>query len=102
GRVRLGAVVTPLARRRPHKVAREAVSLDHLSGGRAVVGVGLGIDDWGEYSAFDEPASDDKNRARLLDDGIDKILGYWSGELLPAPLQTPRIPIWCAARYPPR
>src|SRR4051795_9499221 len=40
--VRLGAMVTPLARRRPWKVARETVALDLLSGGRVVVGVGLG------------------------------------------------------------
>ncbi|MCA1716704.1 MAG: LLM class flavin-dependent oxidoreductase [Actinobacteria bacterium] len=33
-RVRLGAILTPPARRRPWKLARETVTLDHLSGGR--------------------------------------------------------------------
>ena len=41
-RVLLGILVTPLSRRRPWKVAREAVTLDHLSNGRFVLGVGLG------------------------------------------------------------
>ena len=41
-RIRLGTQVTPLARRRPWKVAREAVTLDHLSNGRLILGVGLG------------------------------------------------------------
>jgi alkanesulfonate monooxygenase SsuD/methylene tetrahydromethanopterin reductase-like flavin-dependent oxidoreductase (luciferase family) len=95
-RIRIGALVTPLARRRPHKVAREVVSLDHLSGGRAVLGVGLGIDGWGEFSAFNEPADDDKSRARLLDEGIDKVIDYMAGELLPKPVQQPRVPIWSA------
>jgi alkanesulfonate monooxygenase SsuD/methylene tetrahydromethanopterin reductase-like flavin-dependent oxidoreductase (luciferase family) len=99
-RLRIGALITPLARRRPHKVAREVVTLDHLSGGRAVLGVGLGIDFWGEYSAFDEPAEDDRTRARLLDDGIDKMLRYLDGELLPRPVQQPRLPIWSAVVVP--
>ena len=41
-RMRLGALVTPLPRRRPWKVAREATTLDRLSGGRLVFGAGLG------------------------------------------------------------
>jgi alkanesulfonate monooxygenase SsuD/methylene tetrahydromethanopterin reductase-like flavin-dependent oxidoreductase (luciferase family) len=42
-RMRLGMLVTPIARRRPWKVAREIVTLDHLSNGRMVLGVGLGV-----------------------------------------------------------
>ena len=68
--IRLGPLVTPLPRRRPWKVAREAVTLDHLSRGRLVLGVGLGIDFWREFSSFSGEASDDGERARLLDDGI--------------------------------
>ena len=41
-RIRIGTMVTPLARRRPWKLARETVTLDHLSGGRLILGVGLG------------------------------------------------------------
>jgi len=39
-RIRFGALVTHLPRRRPWKVAREAVTLDHLSGGRLILGAG--------------------------------------------------------------
>ena len=50
-RVRLGPLVTPLARRRVHKLARETVTLDRLSRGRLVLGVGLGSDRHGEFDA---------------------------------------------------
>ncbi len=98
--IRLGPLITPLPRRRPWKVAREAVTLDHLSNGRLVLGVGLGVDFFNEFSAFDEPADTDAKRARLLDEGIDTITRLWSGEFLPPPLQQPRIPIWTAALFP--
>jgi alkanesulfonate monooxygenase SsuD/methylene tetrahydromethanopterin reductase-like flavin-dependent oxidoreductase (luciferase family) len=116
-RIRLGPLITPLPRRRPWKVAREAVTLDHLSDGRLTLGVGLGIDFWHEFSAFGEAADDDQARAELLDDGIDILFGLWSGEpvhyegrrlrvdsarFLPRPLQQPRIPVWSAALWPPR
>jgi alkanesulfonate monooxygenase SsuD/methylene tetrahydromethanopterin reductase-like flavin-dependent oxidoreductase (luciferase family) len=35
-------MITPIPRRRPWKIAREAVSIDHLSNGRLILGVGLG------------------------------------------------------------
>jgi alkanesulfonate monooxygenase SsuD/methylene tetrahydromethanopterin reductase-like flavin-dependent oxidoreductase (luciferase family) len=53
-RVRLGAMVTPLARRRPWDVARQVAVLDRLSGGRMVFGAGLGGDSRRELSAFGE------------------------------------------------
>ena len=114
--IRLGPLVTPIPRRRPWKVAREAVTLDHLSAGRLVLGVGLGIDFWREFSSFGGEATDDGERARLLDDGIEIITRLWAGEptsyrgtslaveraqFLPRPLQAPRIPIWSAALWPP-
>jgi alkanesulfonate monooxygenase SsuD/methylene tetrahydromethanopterin reductase-like flavin-dependent oxidoreductase (luciferase family) len=40
--MRLGTMVTQIARRRPWKLASEAVALDHLSGGRLILGVGVG------------------------------------------------------------
>lgn len=113
--VRLGPLITPLPRRRPWKVAREAVTLDHLSGGRLVLGVGLGIDYWREFAAFGE-ASTDAERAELLDDGIEIIKRLWSGtpmtfsgrrlaidtvQFVPAPVQRPGIPIWSAMIWPP-
>jgi alkanesulfonate monooxygenase SsuD/methylene tetrahydromethanopterin reductase-like flavin-dependent oxidoreductase (luciferase family) len=114
-RIRLGALVTPLPRRRPWKLAREAVTLDHLSRGRLIVGVGSGGDNWfHEYSTLGETL-DDKTRAAMLDEGLDVLTGLWSGEpfsyagqhytvrdaqFLPRPLQTPRIPIWVAGIWP--
>ena len=113
--IRLGPLVTPLPRRRPWKVAREAVTLDHLSRGRLVLGVGLGIDFWREFSAFGAELPNDAERARALDDGIEIITRLWSGEpvsyrgdrlsvdaaqFVPRPLQRPRIPIWSAALWP--
>lgn len=114
-RIKLGTVITPLPRRRPWKLARECVTLDYLSGGRLILGVGLGSDQFGrEYSAFGEPA-DDLTHAQMLDEGLEVIAGLWSGEpfsyhgqhyhvdnvtFLPKPLQEPRIPIWVAATWP--
>jgi alkanesulfonate monooxygenase SsuD/methylene tetrahydromethanopterin reductase-like flavin-dependent oxidoreductase (luciferase family) len=102
-RVTIGPLVTPLPRRRPHQLARETVTLDRLSGGRLVFGVGLGSEVTGEFdpARFGEEG-DPKARARLLDDGLDRLLGYWDGEFEPRPVQRPRIPIWVAARWPHR
>jgi alkanesulfonate monooxygenase SsuD/methylene tetrahydromethanopterin reductase-like flavin-dependent oxidoreductase (luciferase family) len=96
-----GPLVTPIARRRPHKLARETVTLDLLSGGRTVFGIGLGADKHCELGLFGEE-TEPRELARLLDDGLAKLQGYWAGEFVPAPVQQPRIPIWAAARWPNR
>jgi alkanesulfonate monooxygenase SsuD/methylene tetrahydromethanopterin reductase-like flavin-dependent oxidoreductase (luciferase family) len=113
-RIRLGPLVTPLYRRSPWKLARETVTLDHLSDGRITLGVGLGADMFGEISTFDGPL-DDKTRAAMLDEGLAVLQGLWSSEkfsfegkyykvreaqFLPGPLQRPRIPIWVAGSWP--
>jgi alkanesulfonate monooxygenase SsuD/methylene tetrahydromethanopterin reductase-like flavin-dependent oxidoreductase (luciferase family) len=100
-RIRLGPLVTPIARRRVQKLARETVTLDHLSRGRLVLGVGLGSDRYGELGPFGEVV-DPRERARLLDDGLARLASYWEGEFEPAPVQSPRIPVWVAARWPNR
>jgi alkanesulfonate monooxygenase SsuD/methylene tetrahydromethanopterin reductase-like flavin-dependent oxidoreductase (luciferase family) len=100
-RIRLGPLVTPLSRRRVHKVARETVTLDHLSAGRLTLGVGLGSSRTGELERFGEVA-DPRERAQLLDDGLKNLSGYWNGTLEPLPVQRPRIPVWVAARWPSR
>lgn len=115
-RIRLGTLVTPLARRRPWKLARETVSLDHLSGGRLVLGVGLGFPADAEFETFGEEP-DDRVRAAKLDEGLDVLAGLWRGEpftysgehfriaevtFRPTPVQTPRIPIWVAGMWPNR
>ena len=115
-RIRLGTLVTPLARRRPWKVAKELVTLDHLSGGRMILGVGLGDNISSDYSF--QPFGEEMNlkrRAGLLDESLEILNGLWSGEsfsyqgkyyqvtqvqLLPKPLQSPRIPIWVGGAYP--
>jgi alkanesulfonate monooxygenase SsuD/methylene tetrahydromethanopterin reductase-like flavin-dependent oxidoreductase (luciferase family) len=102
-RLVIGPLVTPLPRRRPHKLARETVTLDRLSGGRLVLGVGLGSDGSGEFDPerFGEEG-DPVARARLLDEGLERLLRYWDGEFEPVPLQRPRIPVWVASRWPSR
>ena len=102
-RVVLGPLVTPLPRRRPHQLARETVTLDRLSGGRLVLGVGIGSDRTGEFDPdrFGEEG-DPRARAVLLDDGLDRLRAYWEGEFEPRPVQRPRIPVWVAARGPRR
>src|SRR3954451_17130384 len=94
-----GPLVTPLARRRPHQLARETVTLDRLSGGRLVLGGGAGSDRSGEFNADrfgEEP--DMKARAKLLDDGLAKLREYWSGAFEPRPVNG-TIPVWVAARW---
>ncbi len=108
-RLLFGPMVTPLARRRPHVLARQAGSLAVLSGGRFVLGLGLG-DDWvGEFSAFgDEP--DPKVRGKMLDEGLEVLTALLGGDpvdhdgthyaardvrFLPAPV----VPIWLAGRF---
>ena len=113
-RVRLGAIVSPLSRRRPWKVARETVSLDHLSHGRLVLPVGLGALDDGGFGKVGEP-TDRKTRAELLDESLAILTGLWSGKpfshsgkhyhldemtFLPEPVQAPRIPIWVVGAWP--
>jgi len=113
-RVRIGAMLTPPARRRPWKLARETVTLDHLSDGRLVLPVGLGAVDDGGFSKVGEP-TDRKVRARLLDESLEILTGLWSGEpfsyrgehyrleemtFRPPPVQRPRIPIWVVGAWP--
>ena len=115
-RIRLGPMVTPIPRRRPWKLARETVTLDHLSGGRLILGVGLGDDSMGEYSNFGE-STDARIHGEMLDEGLNILKGLWSSRPFrfegkhfrvaetvfnPAPLQTPRIPVWVAGRWPAR
>jgi alkanesulfonate monooxygenase SsuD/methylene tetrahydromethanopterin reductase-like flavin-dependent oxidoreductase (luciferase family) len=113
-RIRLGPMVTPLARRRPAKVARETATLDRLSGGRLTLGVGLGSDEFAsEYSITGEEL-DDRKRAGMLDEALGILQAAWTGEpvqhrgehytidamrFLPRPVQRPGVPIWVAGFY---
>lgn len=110
-RVTLGAIVTPPSRRRPWKLAREAMTLDRLSAGRLVLPVGLGALDDAAFGNVGEP-TDARIRAELLDETLDILEGLWSGEpfayagrhyqfgpmtFRPTPVQRPRVPIWVVA-----
>ena len=113
-RVRLGAIITPPARRRPWKLAREAMTLDRLSGGRLVLPVGLGVLDDAGFGPVGEP-TDIRIRAELLDESLAILVGLWSGRpfgfsgrhysfaemtFLPTPIQRPRVPIWVVGAWP--
>src|SRR5919205_3515129 len=94
-RLVIGPMVTPVSRRRVHKLARETVTLDRLSGGRLVLGGRLRSDNHGEFTDFGE-VSEPRERAKLLDAGLDRLARYWGGEFVPPPVQQPRIPVWVA------
>ena len=78
-RIRIGPMVTPLYRRYPWKLARESVSIDHLSGGRLILGVGLGGDWFGEISTFDGRLPI-MNAPKCWMKGLEILLGLWSGD----------------------
>ena len=113
-RLRLGTAVTPLARRRPQVLANTVATLDVLSQGRVVLGVGLGGKP-DEFSAFGEDG-EPRVRAEQLDESLAVLTGLWSGAplthhgkhytvngvvLAPLPVQRPRVPIWVGGHSPP-
>jgi alkanesulfonate monooxygenase SsuD/methylene tetrahydromethanopterin reductase-like flavin-dependent oxidoreductase (luciferase family) len=109
-RVRLGTTITALPRHQPQEVARQTVTLDRLSGGRMVLGVGLG-EPPSEYTALGRTA-DRSELAAMLDEALEVVSGLWSGQpfshdgahysfdgaqFMPPPLQEPRIRVWVSA-----
>jgi alkanesulfonate monooxygenase SsuD/methylene tetrahydromethanopterin reductase-like flavin-dependent oxidoreductase (luciferase family) len=113
--IRFGPMVLPLSRRRPWTLARQIATLDRLSGGRLVLGVGLGDDGWKEFSSFGE-VTDPRERGVLLDDSLEAVrllltgettdfegkrLAVHSSPFLPGPVQDP-VPVWAACRWPHR
>jgi alkanesulfonate monooxygenase SsuD/methylene tetrahydromethanopterin reductase-like flavin-dependent oxidoreductase (luciferase family) len=110
-RIRLGPLVTPLARRRPAKVARETATLDRLSGGRVVLGVGLGSDEFAREYVITGEELDVRRRGEMLDESLEILTAAWSGEpvrhrgehytvdgtrFMPRPVQRPGVPVWVA------
>jgi luciferase-like monooxygenase len=113
-RIRLGTAITPLARRRPTKLAREVTTLDHLTGGRMILGVGLGEPVADEFGALGD-TTDRRVLASRLDEGLQALDRLWSGSpvtyhgehvmiddvtFLPTPVQRPRVPIWVGGMWP--
>ncbi len=113
-RIRIGILVTPLPRRRPWIVARQTATLDRLSGGRFIQGVGTGGGPHEWDNVGDE--GDARVRGAMLDEALDILAGLWTGEpfsyagthykmedfvrFTPTLVQTPRIPIWVAGQWP--
>jgi Luciferase-like monooxygenase len=110
-KIKLGPMVTPVPRRRPWKLAKELITLDHLSNGRIILGAGIGDPDW-EYTLFGENPNL-RQRAKKLDEGLEIVSQMCSGEIEyhgtqydiqkeeigPASLQKPRFPIWIGGMY---
>jgi alkanesulfonate monooxygenase SsuD/methylene tetrahydromethanopterin reductase-like flavin-dependent oxidoreductase (luciferase family) len=115
-RIRLGTLLTPLSTIRPWKLAAEAATLDRLSGGRAIVTVGMGAPDVG-FAGWGE-ATDLRTRAELVDEGLAIVRKCWAGApfrfkgkhyqidldslplAVPAPVQQPGVPIWVVGAWP--
>lgn len=115
-RLRLGTLVTPVARRRPEQLARQVATLDALSAGRVIFGAGLGGPLEDEFASFGDTV-DPVVLAERLDEGLELLTRYWSGEtvehdgrhyrvrqteLLPPTVQRPRPPVWIAGYWPNR
>ncbi|MFQ5381028.1 MAG: LLM class flavin-dependent oxidoreductase [Dehalococcoidia bacterium] len=115
-RITLGPMVIALPRHRPWVVARQAVSVDRLSRGRLVLGVGLGFPPREEFWTFGDPV-DLRVRANMLEEGLEIIRGVWSGRpfsfegehyrvetnrFAPPPYRETSIPIWVAGMLPNR
>jgi len=115
--VKLGTMLTPLPWRRPWKLAGQAVTLDQVSNGRAILAVGLGAVD--DVLGSTGEITDLRTRAEMMDEGIDLIAGLWNQQLRydgqhyqvnlearsnlassTVSVQQPRVPIWVVGAWP--
>ncbi len=109
-RLMLGTGVYLLPLRHPVTVAKQVASLDRLSGGRVVFGVGIGGEFPNEYAACGVPI---RERGARLSEGIEVLRKLWRGHsvshqgkfypfndvlMLPEPVQPGGPPIWCGGR----
>ncbi len=115
-RIRVGTLLTPVARYRPQQLARQVATLDNLSGGRVVFAAGLGGPVEDEYGSFGD-STDRRVLAERLDEGLELLGRFWTGEavdhhgrhyqarnvtLQPATVQRPRPPVWIGGFWPNR
>jgi F420-dependent oxidoreductase-like protein len=106
-RVRLGPLVSPMTFRHPAMLARMAVAVDNLSGGRLVLGVGAGWNDV-EHRTYGIPYPPARERLDMLEEGIEvirRLLGdapaHFAGrhyqldgaDLQPKAAQRPHLPL---------
>ena len=109
-RIRLGASVVVLPVHNPIHVAHQWASLDHISNGRAILGVGLGRAN--HYAQFQVPT---EARVRRFREAVDIIKALWTepkvdyrgrifefeeATIAPKPVQKPRPPIWMGVGHP--
>jgi hypothetical protein len=118
-RIRLGMMVIPVPLRKPWKIASESVALDHLSGGRLTLGLGMGAV-WMGWQGFPDEVTGTRERAEMLDETIDILTALYQREPFdfdgkhyhlkltlmdqrhypPKPVQQPRIPLWAVGVWP--
>jgi probable F420-dependent oxidoreductase len=109
-RIRLGASVVVLVTHSPLTVAHQWATLDHVSGGRAILGVGLGREH--HYRQFEVPEA---GRVRRFREEVELIKALWTQQsvtfhgrfyqlegatMAPKPVQTPHPPIWMGVGHP--
>lgn len=110
--IELGSWITPIPRRQPWQVAHDLATLDHLSGGRVILGAGLGV--LGSFAPFGIER-DREQMGQQYDEALDVITGLWRGEpfsydgefytteaaeLPLTPVQQPRIPVVLGCWWP--
>ena len=112
-RIKLGTVVTPLPFRPPSQLAKIVSTVDLLSGGRTILGVGAG---WHrpEFDGFSEWLPTGK-RVAQTSEALELITTLWGGgtsdfsgryfsskgaEILPSPVQKPHPPMWFGVKGP--
>lgn len=108
--IRLGVSVVVLPVRHPIHVAHQVATLDHVSRGRAILGVGIGRPD--HYAHFQVSP---ERRVRALREGVELIKAFWTepkvtykgrvyeidhGDMALRPVQKPRPPIWLGGGHP--
>ncbi|MBV9173571.1 MAG: LLM class flavin-dependent oxidoreductase [Chloroflexi bacterium] len=93
--VRLGVLVSCVLYRSAAEVARMAADVDRMSGGRFILGLGIGIEDQ-EFKRLGMAMPSVRERLQALEETVVSVRRLWSGEMQPPPLQSPRVPILIA------
>ena len=109
-RIRIGVSVIVLPVQHPVQVAHQVATLDYLSHGRAILGVGLGRDH--HYAEFRVPT---EHRVRRFREGVELIKALWTepkvtyrgsifqldgATMALKPVQKPHPPIWMGGDHP--